>query len=275
MAVQRLTQPAAVTVQPMIAFFKITALILLGLYIAICALLYAKQRSFIYHPQPSLALAVPSIMLANEGQQLQVSVRAALEMKSAQAVIYLGGNAEDVSQTLPLLELAFPQAAIYALHYRSFGRSSGQPSEAALVSDALALHAQVRQQHSAVTLIGRSLGSGVAVQLAASPVAKPTLRQLILVTPYSSLAEIAANNFSWAPVNWLLKDRFDSVQHAAQIAAPTLIIQAEHDQVIPAWSTQRLAQAVPPQWRKQAMVQGADHNNIGARQEYVQLLAGR
>ncbi len=66
-------------------------------------------------------------------------------------------------------------------------------------------------------MIGRSLGSGVAVQLAANPVSKPTLRQLILVTPYGSLAEIAANSFSWIPVNWLLKDRFDSAQHAAQI----------------------------------------------------------
>jgi uncharacterized protein len=258
----------------MMQLIKLAVLIPLSMYLALCALLYVKQRALIYHPQPSQALGMPSIVLANDGQQLQISVREANQMKSAQAVMYFGGNAEDVSQSMPLLTMAFPQVAIYAMHYRGYGRSSGEPSEAALVSDALALHAYVRQRHSEITVIGRSLGSGVAVQLAASPEAQPSLRKLILVTPYGSLVEIAADSFPWIPVNWLLKDRFDSVQRAPMIALPTLIILAEHDHVIPAWSTQRLAQAIPESWRKQATVLGADHNSIGARQEYVQLLAG-
>jgi uncharacterized protein len=258
----------------LIKVIALIALIAFSVYLAVCALLYFNQRALIYHPQPSQALGVPSMVLANDGQQLQVSVREASEMKSVQAVMYFGGNAEDVSQSMPLLKMAFPQAAIYAMHYRGYGRSSGEPSEAALVSDALALHAYVRQRHSEITVIGRSLGSGVAVQLAAKSQAQSSLRKLILVTPYGSLAEIAADSFPWIPVNWLLKDRFDSVQSAPMIALPTLIILAEYDQVIPAWSTQRLAQAIPEQWRKQATVLGADHNSIGARQEYVQLLAG-
>jgi uncharacterized protein len=257
----------------MIQFIKLAVLVAFSMYLAVCALLYVKQRALIYHPQPSQALGVPSIVLANDGQQLQVSVREANQMKSAQAIMYFGGNAEDVSQSMSLLTMVFPQAAIYAMHYRGFGRSSGEPSEAALVSDALALHAYVRQRHTDIAVIGRSLGSGVAVQVAASSEAKTALRKLILVTPYGSLAEIAADSFPWIPVNWLLKDRFDSVQRAPMIDLPTLIILAEHDQVIPAWSTQRLAQAIPEPWRKQATVLGADHNSIGARQEYVQLLA--
>jgi uncharacterized protein len=257
----------------MVQILKWVMFVVLSIYFAVCALLYVKQRALIYHPQPSLGLSVPSIVLEHDGQQLQISVRQASHMKAAQAVIYFGGNAEDVSQSLPLLTMAFPQAAIYAMHYRGYGHSSGKPSEAALVSDALALHTYVRQRHSDITVMGRSLGSGVAIQLAASPEAKTALRRLVLVTPYGSLAEIAADRFAWMPVNWLLKDRFDSVHHAPMIAVPTLIILAEHDQVIPRWSTQQLAQAIPEQWRKQATVLGADHNSMGARQEYVQLLA--
>jgi uncharacterized protein len=259
----------------MLQVIKVFALIALSLYLALCALLYFKQRSLIYHPQPSQAVNTPSFMVASNGQQLQISVREASLMKGTQAVMYFGGNAEDVSQSIPLLMLAFPQAAIYAMHYRGYGRSSGEPSEAALVSDALALHAYVRQRHSDITVIGRSLGSGVAVQLAANSQAQPSLRKLILVTPYGSLAEIAADSFSWFPVNWLLKDRFDSVKRAPMIDLPVLIIKAENDQVIPAWSTQRLAQAIPEKWRKQATVLGADHNSIGSHQAYVQLLAER
>jgi uncharacterized protein len=259
----------------MIQLIKVLALIALSLYVAVCALLYFNQRSLIYHPQPSQAVNTPNFMLVNGGQQLQVSVREASLMKGTQAVMYFGGNAEDVSQALPLLALAFPKAAIYALHYRGYGRSSGEPSEAALVSDASALYAHVHQRHSEITVIGRSLGSGVAVQLAANSEARSALRKLILVTPYGSLAEIAANSFPWIPVNWLLKDRFDSLQHASRIDVPTLIILAEHDVVIPAWSTQRLARTIPEKWRKQAMVLGADHNSIGAQQAYLQLLAER
>jgi uncharacterized protein len=257
----------------MVQRLKRVIFVVLSVYLAVCALLYVKQRALIYHLRPSLALSVPSIVLENGGQQLQISVRQASQMKAAQAVMYFGGNAEDVSQSLPLLTMAFPQAAIYAMHYRGYGRSSGEPSEAALVSDALALYAYVRQRHSGITVIGRSLGSGVAIQLAASPEAQNALLRLVLVTPYGSVAEIATDSFPWIPVNWLLKDRFDSVQHAPMIAVPTLIILAEHDQVIPSWSTQRLVQAIPEQWRKQATVLGADHNSMAARQEYVQLLA--
>ncbi len=257
----------------MLQFLKVTALIAFGLYIAVCALLYFKQRSLIYYPQLKLAIHVPSMMLSHDGQRLDVSVRLPSQTKAEHAVIYFGGNAEDVSQSLPLLAEALPQAAIYALHYRGYGGSTGQPSETALISDAIALHAHVRQQHSAITLIGRSLGTGVAVQLAASRAVKPTLRKLILVTPYSSLADIAANSFSWLPVNWLLKDRFDSVQHAAQIAATTLIIRAEHDEVIPSWSTQRLFDTLPAHLRTMQVIPAAGHNTLSMSPLYRQLLA--
>ena len=91
---------------------------------------------------------------------------------------------------LPGLADAFPDHALYLLHYPGYGGAPGKPSEAAIAADALALFDRVAPQHPRVVVIGRSLGSGVAVQVAS---ARPVAR-LVLVTPYDSLEEIAAKH---------------------------------------------------------------------------------
>jgi len=152
------------------------------------------------------------------------------------ALLYFGGNAEDVSYSLPSLSTAFPDHAVYLLHYRGYGGSSGKPSEAALFADALALFDRVSTDHQNIAVVGRSLGSGVAVHLASlRPVAR-----LVLVTPYDSLQELAARQFPYLPVRWLLLDKFESWRYAEHITVPTLVIAAEHDEVIPRMSTEAL-----------------------------------
>lgn len=82
-------------------------------------------------------------------------------------------------------------------------------------------------------MVGRSLGSGIAVQLANE---RPVAR-LILVTPYHSIQELAAQQFPYFPVRWLLRDKFESWKYAEKISTPTLLVMAERDEVIPAAST--------------------------------------
>ena len=106
---------------------------------------------------------VTTLTLAADGAQVLVSVR---ERSGPNGLLYFGGNAEDVSYNLPSLSTAFSDYAIYLMHYRGYGGSSGKPSEAALVADALALFDKVNTEHQNITVVGRSLGSGVAVHLA-------------------------------------------------------------------------------------------------------------
>ena len=177
-------------------------------YVALCAMLYVFQRSLLYFPQPA-RVNVPSLRLSVPGAELHVSVR---ERDGPGAVIYLGGNAEDVSASLAEIAASFPEQAVYALHYRGYGRSTGSPSEAALQADVLALYDQVARQRSDVTVVGRSLGSGLAVSLAA---VRP-LSRLVLVTPYDSIEAVAAQQYAVFPVRWLIKDRFDAAARAPQ-----------------------------------------------------------
>jgi pimeloyl-ACP methyl ester carboxylesterase len=240
-------------------------LLLIGLllYGSICILLYVFQRSLIYFPQPGAA--ADTFVIPASGAELRISFRPYLGPK---ALIYFGGNAEDVSASLPLFANAFPDYAIYALHYRGYGGSSGKPSEAMLHEDALALFDKVRLDHPEIALVGRSLGSGVAVRLASQ---RPVSR-LVLVTPYDSIQEIAARQFRWFPVRWLLIDKFESWRYAPKIRVPTLLLQAEFDEVIPAASTERLNAAFAQGVTSLVVIRGAGHNTISSTTQYVEAI---
>ena len=93
-------------------------------YLLCCALLFAFQRSLIYlPPPPSPANGASSFTLPTDGAQVQVT---AMPRKGPDAVVYFGGNAEDVNFSLPGLAAAFPRHAIYLMHYRGYGGSSGK-----------------------------------------------------------------------------------------------------------------------------------------------------
>ena len=235
-------------------------------YAGLCLALYLMQRSMIYFPQPRSSPAGTSLATVEvDGRKVLATV---LARDGPDAVIYLGGNAEDVAGSVSGLADAFADHALYLLHYPGYGGAPGRPSEAALAADALALYDRVATQHRRIVVIGRSLGSGVAVQVAS---ARPVAR-LILVTPYDSLLEIAATRFPVFPVRWLLLDKFDSGQHAAKVTAPTLLIAAEHDEVIPRASTERLLRRFGAGVATLGVIGGADHNFPDRHPEYVRLL---
>ena len=238
------------------------------IYLGVCGALFWFQRSLIYIPQPrSNASTATMLTLPVDGAEVVVTVR---PHSGADALIYFGGNAENVSYSLPSFSTAFPDHALYLLHYRGYGGSSGKPSEAALFADALALFEKVRADHQNITVVGRSLGSGVAVLLASlRPIAR-----LVLITPYDSIEELAISQFPYFPVRWLLLDKFESWKYAAKVTAPTLLIAAEHDEVIPRTSTNSLYTHFRPGVASLKVVAGASHNTIAESPEYIPLLKG-
>ncbi|MDZ3827103.1 alpha/beta hydrolase [Pseudomonas monsensis] len=238
--------------------------LIVALYLALCAALFVFQRSLIYFPRPAAVEAADArLKLSMPDADVWVTTRA---RAGPRAVIYFGGNAEDVSRNLPGFAEAFPDDALYFLHYRGFGGSGGSPSEEAIAKDALALFDQVYASHPQIAVVGRSLGSGVAVRLASQ---RP-VQQLILVTPYNSLEEIAEQHYPWLPVKWLLRDRFESGRYAAHIRVPTLLLAASDDEVIARASTERLLDSFPKGVAVLKVVPDSGHNSISERREYLQ-----
>ena len=235
-------------------------------YCALCVALFLYQRKLIYFPQPRAPVSgATTLGLPIEGGQVLVTT---LPRSGPDALLYFGGNAEDVSYNLPGLSTTLPDHAIYLMHYRGYGGSAGQPSEAALVADAVALFDRVHAKHPRIMVVGRSLGSGVAIQLASQ---RPVAR-LVLVTPYDSLQDLAAQQFPFFPVRWLLHDKFESWRYAQQLSMPTLIIAAEHDEVIPRRSTEALYQRFGAGLAAFKMLPGTGHNTISEHPDYWTLL---
>lgn len=236
------------------------------LYLAVCVAMFAFQRSLLYYPQPrSVTAAASTMVLPVPGSQLIVTVRPHAGQK---AIIYFGGNAEDVSANLENFSAAFPEDALYLMHYRGYGGSSGSPSEQAIHKDALALFQKVHAQHPDVAVIGRSLGSGVAIRLASeAPVSR-----LVLVTAYDSIEEIAAAQYPYVPVRWLLLDRYESWKYAPGIRIPTTIVVAANDEVIPRANTEKLKSRFHSGVASMTVIDGVGHNDIGSVSAYLATL---
>lgn len=236
-------------------------------YVAVCIVLYTAQRSFQYFPTPRrLGPTQLSGTYQSGDTLLQLTVRA---HAGPGAVLYFGGNGEDVSSSVAPLMAAFPEREIVMLHYRGYGGSAGRPTEADISADAAGLFDTVHAEHPDVIVIGRSLGSGVAARLAST---RPASR-LVLVTPYDSLLGIAQIQFPYFPVRWLLIDKYESWRYVPGIKVPVLILAAEKDEVIPASSTEQLRQRFPAGQVTWVAVPGASHNTIGDDPLYVRSLA--
>jgi uncharacterized protein len=154
-------------------------------------------------------------------------------------VIYFHGNAEVVATQVPRhRELIAAGFGLVALSYRGYMGSSGHPTEEGLLRDAEAAYqfAVSRYSPDRIVLWGHSLGSGVAVALAATrPVAK-----LILEAPFSSTADVAASMFPIVPVRWLMLDQFRSDQRIGAVNAALLVVHGERDRVVPIALGERL-----------------------------------
>jgi uncharacterized protein len=237
------------------------------IYLVLCGVLAVFQRSLLYFPQPRTNKSAATVTLPVAGASLIVTTRAST---GSSAVVYFGGNAEDVSWSVDTLAGAFPDRALFLPHYRGYGGSSGTPSEAALLADGLALFDYVQSTHSDIVVVGRSLGSGVATYVGAQ---RPVSR-LVLVTPFDSIAAVAAAYYWFVPVRWLLRDKYESVRHAPDVKAPTLIVAAGQDEQIPPRHATELLRHFRAGVARMDVIQGASHNTIDRSPDYVRLLAG-
>ena len=243
-------------------------------------LIYFLQERLIFFPQPltqdplkantGTAIEEVSLVTADAVRLHGWLAKAAPTRTPAPLLIYFGGNAEEVSW-LASSAGQYAGWSLLLVNYRGYGRSEGKPGEARLFADALQIYdyAAKRTGVGRIAVMGRSLGSGVAVYLATQrPVAG-----VILVSPYDSVESVAKSIYPYLPIGLMLKHRFDSLSRAPGVNAPLLCLVASDDRVIPRPHSERLyaAWGGKKRWRE---IRGSAHDSIGAEPDYWREIAG-
>ena len=208
--------------------------------------LYLAQRSFLF-PVPTAARTPPReagfpeaqehVLTTSDGER--VIVWHVPARPGHPVVLYFHGNGDYLAGFFGRFrDIIADGTGVVALSYRGYAGSSGQPSELGLLQDAAAAYAFTVARYRADNIVvwGFSLGSGIAVALAADrPVGK-----LVLEAPYTSIADVAASAFWFAPVRLLMRDQFRSDERIARVNAPLLVMHGALDPTIPVAFGERL-----------------------------------
>lgn len=240
--------------------------ILAALYVVLVLAAYLGQRRLMYFPDT--ARTPPS------AEGLENVEEVVLEAPDGARVIAWWTKAKPGQPTLLYFHgnggsLAFRAERVrryqgygrglFMMSYRGFSGGTGDASEAANVADALMAYDHLRRQGIAqrdIILYGESLGSGVAVQVAA----QRAVSGVILDAPYTSAVDIGVSAYPFLPVRWLMKDRYESARHIASVKAPILIIHGERDRIIPVEMGRRLF-ALAPEPKQLVTFPEADHDD--------------
>jgi fermentation-respiration switch protein FrsA (DUF1100 family) len=190
------------------------------------------------------------------------------------AVLYFHGNGGAFQHRVSRFrKLAADGVGLVALSYRGYGGSTGKPTEKGLITDAGAVYdfAASRYPADRIALWGESLGTGVAVALAAE---KPVAR-IMLDAPFTSAVDVASAIYWFLPVRFLMKDPFRSDDRIGKVTVPVLIMHGERDTVVPIRYGERLYEMIRAQKRFVRFPEGG-HNDLdqfGATETVLRFLA--
>lgn len=210
-----------------------------ALYVIVVVAAWLGQRHLMYVPDRArvapdaagLANVREHVLRASDGECI-LSWRADGD-PGRPTILYLHGNAGNLASRADRFQRYQSRGfALLMMSWRGYSGSSGNPTEANNVADARLAYDTLRAQgvrSEDIVVYGESLGSGVAIQLAAErPVAA-----LVLDAPYTSIIDVALLTYPYLPVRPLLIDRYESDRHIARVKAPVLVLHGERDAVIP------------------------------------------
>jgi uncharacterized protein len=246
---------------------KWIAIAAVAIYLGGLVLLYAKQREMLF-PIPPVGRTAPAaagfpqaeehVLTTADGEKVIVWH---VPPKPGQPVIlFFHGNGDSLAGCVGRFKaMTAGGIGLVALAFRGYSGSTGSPSEEGLLKDAAAAYAFAAARYDAGRIVtwGFSLGTGVAVAIASEhPVAK-----MVLEAPYTSIADVAASRFPFAPVRLLMRDQFHSDRRIGRVTVPLLVMHGDADSTINIRFGERLfAMAHEP--KQFVRFAGGGHDNL-------------
>ncbi|RFB91561.1 alpha/beta hydrolase [Rhizobium leguminosarum bv. trifolii] len=232
-------------------------------YMAFVSLVYLSQRALLYPgagvtPVPENTSWGETVHIKTpDGEMLQGLYSQGGSDKPC--VLLFFGNGDRVDNYAFLARaLAERSIGLLAISYRGYPGSTGSPSEHGLLTDGLAAFDWLSARAgSKIVVLGRSLGTGVAVNTAGQ---RPAAG-VILVSPYLSVLSVAQTRYPFLPVELLLKDPFRSDLNIGKVNQPKLFLHGRLDDSIPLSSGQALYR-IAPEPKRMLIYDGVGHNDI-------------
>lgn len=248
------------------------ALVVLALYGIVVLATYLLQRRLIYFPETQrispASVDLPDVeeraLATPDGEKVLVWYGRA--KPGYPTLLYFHGNAGSFEfRQERIRRYRARGVGMYMMTYRGYGGSTGVPSERANVADARLAYDNLRADGipaEDIILYGESLGSGIAVQIAA----EKRVGGIILDAPYTSLVDVAETVYPFLPARLLMTDRYETMTFIGRVTAPLLILQGERDEVVPiAMGRAVFAAANEPKTMKTFAEAGhSDHWNFGS-----------
>jgi uncharacterized protein len=209
-----------------------------ALYLCMAVMIYFAQRSLMYFPDTAHVApadaGLPQVeevaLTASDG--VNISAWHAAPRENKPVIIYLHGNGGALHYRAERFrKLIADGIGLVAVEYRGYGGNPGSPSEQGFIADAKAAYDFAVKHYPTPQLVlwGESIGSGVAVALAAeNPVGR-----VILEAPFTSALALGARHYWYLPVRLMMKDQFRSDERIGKVTAPLLILHGVHDRVVP------------------------------------------
>lgn len=247
-------------------YLKKIALWAIGIYLAGGIALYFIQDKLLFHPEVLPANYQYKFDVPFEELLIPVNKKVKLSAVMFKAerprgmVLYFHGNARNINGYAKVMRnFTRNNYDVLILDYREFGKSTGRLSEEALYEDALLMYKVARTRFAPwqIVIYGKSIGTGIAAQLAAVRDCK----RLILETPYYSLEDAAADVAPMYPVGWMLKYELPTYTFLPKVTAPITIFHGTEDETVPYESGKKLEQFFK-KGDEFVTLQGGRHNNL-------------
>ena len=187
-------------------------------------------------------------------------------------ILFFHGNAGEISGRAE--RMAFYQSQGFGalfVSYRGYGGSTGSISEQGFMTDAFAAYDYLTKRGVApemIAVVGESLGTGVAVQLAAQ---RP-VGALALEAPFSAAVDVAAGIYPGFPSGLLMKDQFISRDYITRVKVPVLIQHGDADTVIPVGQGRKLYD-LANEPKELVIIPGQGHDMIGTPEVWSREIA--
>lgn len=239
----------------MIYIQKKDFIILPAFYLIICLALYMSQRSLMYFPDVSEVYnkeVWTPIVQKNEVL--------ALESKdnNKKTIILFHGNATNATSQVFYRKFFRKNIHLIAVEYPGYGLNNKKNiSKDNLLDHARKVMKYAKEKYGDnIILTGESLGTGIASEMAK----EFQVKKLLLITPYTSISDVAQDKFWFVPASLLIKDNFNNINTLENYKGETFILMSEYDNVVPHKFAQRLHNSLNNK-KEQIFIKGAGHSN--------------